>query len=216
MCYKSIKRGLDFIFSLLLIIILSPVFLILYIFVRIFSGSPVFFSQKRVGRDTHLFNMYKFRSMVNNALEFEKKGKNKKNLITPVGKFMRKLNLDELPQSLCILKGDMSFIGFRAPSIDKSEGKIIKEVKRDPLWQDIVSSRPGLTGLGSALHYLNPKKVSKILKKHNIDAKQNNLIDVLNVFYSRNPSFILDLKIIYWTILVELRGITLLFKKNKK
>lgn len=106
------KRVLDIVFSLVLILVFSPVFLIVAVIVRITMGSPVLFSQERIGRDEKAFMLYKFRSMT------EEKGVDGNLLpeqlrLTKVGIFLRSSSLDELPELFSILKGDMSFVGPR-------------------------------------------------------------------------------------------------------
>ena len=109
-CY--IKRILDIIFSLLAIIILSPLYIILAICVRIGMGSPVLFSQERIGLNEELFRLYKFRSMTN-AKDADGNLLPEKDRLTRFGIALRSTSLDELPELFMILKGDMSFVGPR-------------------------------------------------------------------------------------------------------
>ena len=140
--YKIVKRIIDFLVSLFAVILLSPVLLGTAIAVKADSKGPVFFVQKRVGKDKKHFNMYKFRSMrtdtphdmpthlLNNPDAF----------ITKVGKFLRKSSLDELPQLFNILKGDMSIVGPR-PALWNQDDLI---AERDKYGANNI--RPGLTG----------------------------------------------------------------------
>ena len=109
---KYIKRLLDIVLSLIAIIVLSPVYLIVAIVVRIQMGSPVLFSQDRIGKDEKVFKLYKFRSMTN---ETDENGKllPEKDRLTKFGIALRSTSLDELPELFSILKGDMSIIGPR-------------------------------------------------------------------------------------------------------
>ncbi len=109
---RFIKRFLDVILSLLAIIILSPVFMVLAICVRIGMGSPILFSQRRIGKDEKPFSLYKFRSMTNTK---DKDGNllPEKDRLTKFGVALRSSSLDELPELFSILKGDMSFVGPR-------------------------------------------------------------------------------------------------------
>lgn len=109
---RVIKRLFDIILSLLAIIILSPLYLILSICVRIGMGSPVMFSQERIGKDENIFRLYKFRSMTN---EKDADGNllPEKDRLTRFGIALRSTSLDELPELFMILKGDMSFVGPR-------------------------------------------------------------------------------------------------------
>ena len=106
------KRFFDIIFSLIGIIILSPVYLIIAIAVRIFMGSPILFSQDRIGKDEKIFKLYKFRSMTN-AKDENGNLLPEKERLTRFGVALRSPSLDELPELFLILKGDMSFVGPR-------------------------------------------------------------------------------------------------------
>ena len=128
--YFFIKRIIDLIFSILGIILLSPIMLITAIAIKIESKGPVIFSQIRVGKDGKHFKMYKFRSMVQNAEELKEKLLSQNEMsgpmfkmkedprITKVGKFIRKTSIDELPQLFNVIKGDMSLVGPR-PNLPK-------------------------------------------------------------------------------------------------
>lgn len=109
---KYIKRLLDIVLSLIAIIVLSPVYLIVAIVVRIQMGSPVLFSQDRIGKDEKVFKLYKFRSMTN---EMDENGKllPEEKRLTKFGLTLRSTSLDELPELFSILKGDMSIVGPR-------------------------------------------------------------------------------------------------------
>lgn len=110
--YLVIKRGFDFIFSILVLIILCPFLLILMSLILIQMGSPVFFVQKRTTMNERIFKLYKFRTM-SNALDKEGKLLPDNKRVTSVGKFLRATSLDELPELINILKGDMSIVGPR-------------------------------------------------------------------------------------------------------
>ena len=109
---KYIKRLLDIVLSLIAIIVFSPVYLIVAIVVRIQMGSPVLFSQDRIGKDEKVFKLYKFRSMTNETDEHGKLLPEEKRL-TKFGLTLRSTSLDELPELFSILKGDMSIVGPR-------------------------------------------------------------------------------------------------------
>ena len=147
-----LKRGLDIIGGVigsLITITLTP-FIALAIFID--DPGPIFFKQKRVGRNGRLFNIYKFRSMCKDAeakkAQLEKENEAKGIMfkmendprITNVGRFLRKTSLDEFPQFFNILKGDMSLVGTRPPTVDEYE-------KYDPHYKRRLSMKPGLTGL---------------------------------------------------------------------
>lgn len=161
--YEFLKRLLDIIFSLFLLILFSPIILLVALAIKINSKGPIFAdTPERVGKNGKLFKMYKFRSMVQNAhdilrenpnfsqlLEEYKKGSYKlKNdpRITNVGKFIRKYSLDEVPQLLNIVLGDMSLVGPRAYYPDE----LREQQKKYPHTKDavkvVLSVKPGLTG----------------------------------------------------------------------
>ena len=148
--YKFCKRGIDVIVAGVGLILLSPIITIVACAIKLTSKGPIFFLQKRVGKNGELFNMYKFRSMVVNAEELKEKLKHKNEMsgpmfkmkddprVTKVGKFIRKTSLDELPQLWNVLKGDMSLVGPR-PSLPK-------EVEQFDSWMfKRLTVRPGLT-----------------------------------------------------------------------
>ena len=136
---KYIKRILDFILSLLAIIILSPVMLIIYILVRIKLGKPAIFKQQRPGKNEKIFTLYKFRTMTDerdedgNLLPDEKR-------LTKFGKMLRSTSLDELPELFNILKGDMAIVGPRPLLVEYLKLYNDEQRKRHDV-------RPGLTGL---------------------------------------------------------------------
>lgn len=180
---KYIKRILDFIFSLIMLIILMPLMLIIGLIIKIDSKGPVIFKQKRLGRDGKEFEIYKFRSMIVGAEKigtgvYSKKGDNR---VTKIGKFIRMTSIDELPQLLNIIKGEMSFIGPR-PVLTyhpwKYEEYTEKQKKR-------FEVRPGITGLAQ----INGRK----------QVEWNRRIE-LDIEYVNKLSFMLDVKIFIKTI----------------
>lgn len=181
--YKNlIKPILDFLLSLILLIILSPIFLIICLVSKISEpDGKIFFKQNRAGVDNQPFTCYKFRSMKmsapKNASTFELE--NPESFITPFGKFLRKTSLDELPQLINILKGDMSFIGPR-PVILKE--KDLLNLRKE---NGASSVRPGITGL------------AQISGRDNLPFDKKAAYDKE---YAMNVSFINDLKIILKTI----------------
>lgn len=154
--YGVIKRSLDVTLSVIALIILSPVFLIIAAIIKLDSKGPVFFIHKRIGKDGKEIGIYKFRSMVQNAedmiAEFteEQKKEFRENYklqddprVTKIGKILRKTSLDELPQILNILKGDLSIIGPR-PVIKRELEKYENNKEK------FLSVKPGLTGFWAA------------------------------------------------------------------
>ncbi|MCI5726567.1 MAG: sugar transferase [Clostridium sp.] len=148
--YRFIKRTIDIIFSILGLVLLSPLLIIVAIIIKIDSKGPVFFAQERVGYKGNHFKMYKFRSMVVNAEELKEKLQEKNEMsgpmfkikddprVTKIGKFIRKTSIDELPQLINVLLGQMSLVGPR-PSLPK-------EVEKFETWMlERLNVKPGLT-----------------------------------------------------------------------
>ena len=140
---RIIKRAADFLISLLALIILSPVFLMVAILIKLDSDGPIFFTQERVAKAGKIFKMYKFRTMKKNAFDtgIEDVGQDDQR-ITKIGRFLREWTIDELPQLMHILSGDMSLVGPRAlPQHNIKDKRIIK------LWQKRLSVRQGFISL---------------------------------------------------------------------
>lgn len=148
--YEFTKRAIDIFASLAALICLSPIMIVIIILIKIDSRGPVIFSQNRVGKNGKIFKMYKFRSMVINAEDLLKELKSKNEMsgpmfkikhdprVTKIGRFIRKTSLDELPQLINVLKGDMSLVGPR-PNLPK-------EVREFDKWMlDKLVIKPGLT-----------------------------------------------------------------------
>ncbi|MFQ9766175.1 MAG: sugar transferase [Thomasclavelia ramosa] len=171
------KRFFDFILSLIAIIMLSPVYLIVIVLVRIKLGSPVFFTQKRPGKDEKIFKMYKFRTMTNEVDENGNLLPDDKRL-TKFGKLLRSTSLDELPELFNILKGDMSIVGPR-PLL----------VRYLPLYNEYQkhrhNARPGFTGWAQC----NGRNSISWEEKFDLD-----------VYYVNHITFLLDVKIIFKTV----------------
>lgn len=174
---KYIKRIIDFLLSLIGIIIVSPVLLIVSIMVRTKLGSPILFKQERPGLNGKIFKMYKFRTMTNETDENGELLPDEVRL-TKFGKFLRSSSLDELPEMFNILKGDMSIVGPR-PLL----------VKYLPLYSERQSHRhdvrPGLTGYAQ----VNGRNAISWEEKFELD-----------IFYVNNSSFMVDLMIFFKTI----------------
>lgn len=178
MIYRNyVKRLLDIVISSVVLVVLSPLYLVLALLVRIKLGSPVLFYQDRPGKDGEIFKMCKFRSMT------EKRDENGKLLpdeirLTRFGKWLRSTSLDELPELLSILKGEMSLVGPR-PLL----------VQYLPLYNERQRHRhdvrPGLTGLAQ----VNGRNAISWAQKFEYDVE-----------YTEKLSFLLDLKIILKTV----------------
>lgn len=158
--YEVIKRLMDIVVSIILIILFLPVWIIVPILIKLDSTGPIIFRHKRIGKDGKQFVMYKFRSMVQEADEILhrqnpkllKKFKEgdwkleKDPRITKLGRVLRAITIDEFPQLINVLKGDMSIVGPRAYLNDELEEQPKKYPSTKPLITDILSVKPGVTG----------------------------------------------------------------------
>ena len=181
------KRFFDIVFAVLIFAIASPFLLIIALAVKLDSEGPIVFRQKRLGKDGKVFEMYKFRTMVVNAEAGGVYSDNNDPRITKVGNILRKLSLDELPQCINIIKGDMSFVGFRPPLTYHPWPweQYTDEQKK------MFQVRPGITGWAQ----INGRKT----------VEWNNRIK-LNVWYAENLSMWLDLKIAFLTVFKVLKN----------
>lgn len=180
--YKHfLKRVIDFILSLIGLIILSPVFIILCIWIKLDSKGPIFFRQKRVGKNKKHFNILKFRTMyIDTPKDMPTHMlSNPDQYITKAGKFLRKTSLDELPQIINILKGEMAIIGPR-PALWNQDDLIAERDKYEA--NDI---KPGLTGWAQ----INGRDELEIDVKAALDGE-----------YVRRMSFPFDVKCFFGTI----------------
>lgn len=174
------KRLFDIATSLLALLLLGPVLLGTALAVAIESGFPVLFRQTRVGRLGREFGMYKFRSMVKDAASIGPYFTSANDpRITRVGRFIRRISLDELPQLLNVLKGDMSLVGPR-PDVPAQ-----RSLYTEADWAQRCSVRPGITGLAQALYR------SESTEAQRLEA---------DLRYTREASLWLDLKICWWTV----------------
>lgn len=191
-----IKRGFDVVFSFIGLITTFPILLLMAFIIKLDSKGPIFFVQKRVGRNNKDFYIFKFRTMF---VESENKGLltigNKDSRVTKVGYFLRRYKIDEFPQLLNIFKGDMSFVGPR-PELRT----YINYYSSDDL--KILSVRPGMTGLAS-LEYRNEVELLKNAKDPESFYIHSIIPDKLklNKMYIARSSFFFDLKIIFSTII---------------
>ena len=182
MFYLKFKRIYDFVLSLIGLLVLSPLFLLLIILIKIDSKGPILFKQKRIGRHKTHFYILKFRTM---RIDTPKDTpthmlENPKQWITKVGKFLRKTSLDELPQIINILKGDMSIIGPRPALWNQYD--LVEE--RDKY--NVHDLYPGLTGYAQ----INGRDELPIPEKAKLDG-----------YYVKHISLWLDIKIFFGTII---------------
>lgn len=196
-----LKQLFDIIFSFIGIILLLPVFLIIAIIIKLDSKGSVFYRGVRVGKNGKLFRPYKFRTMVDKAenLGGSTTAENDSR-ITKVGRFLRKYKIDEIPQFINVIKGDMSIVGPR-PELKSYTGLYNDSEKI------ILNVRPGITDLcslefSSLDKHVGSTDADKIFEKQILPRKNQ-----LRVEYVKNQSFLLDLKIIcrtVWVILMKL------------
>ena len=191
---RTLKRIGDIVFSLIVLTLGSPIFILIAILVKLSSPGSVFYIQKRVGRNYREFGCIKFRTMYKDAddllpnllekyplmrKEFEKDFKLRQDpRITKLGRFLRRSSLDELPQFFNVLKGEMSVVGPR-PIVNN------EIIKYSLFMEEVISVRPGLTGLW------------QVSGRNNLSYKKRVELDL---FYARNRNFLLDLEIIILTL----------------
>lgn len=183
-----IKHTIDKIFGLILIILISPILALLSIAIKFDSKGPIIFKQKRLGKDGKIFDMYKFRTMYVDAPDLRNEDGSTFNSdddprVTKVGKILRKTSLDELPQILNILKGEMSFIGPR-PDLPDHYDLYSEDDKKKLL------VRPGVTGYAQANGRNSNSWAQRI---------------AMDIYYIENYSLILDIQIFFKTIFSVLK-----------
>lgn len=180
---RYIKRFFDFVISLVSLVVLIPIFAVVSLAIKLESKGPVIFKQQRIGKDGKVFNIYKFRSMCVGAENtgsgvYSGKGDAR---VTKVGKFIRATSIDELPQLVNIIKGDMSFVGPRPPLTYHPWP--IEKYSEEQLKMFLV--RPGITGWAQ----VNGRKGVEWHKRIE-----------LNVWYVNNVSILLDCAIMIKTV----------------
>ena len=182
--YLALKRGFDILASGIATVILSPVFVVTAIAIKRYDGGPVFYKQQRLTKDGKIFEVLKFRSM---RVDAEKDGVarlstgDKDDRITPVGRFIRKVRIDELPQLLNILKGDMTICG---PRPERPE--IAAQYEEDlPEFRLRLQAKAGLTGYAQVYGKYNTTPYDKL---------------VMDLMYIAHPSFWQDLQIMFATV----------------
>ena len=195
--YKYIKRILDFSMSIIGLVVLFPVFLVILFLIRIDSPGPILFKQKRIGINKTYFNILKFRTMRTDTPQDTPTHllENVDDWITPIGKFLRKTSLDELPQIINIIKGEMSIIGPR-PALWNQYDLV---AERDKYGANDI--KPGLTGLAQ----IRGRDELPIKLKAQYDGE-----------YKEKMSFILDLKCFFGTITSVLKSDGVVEGKRKE
>ena len=188
---QSVKRMIDVMVSILAMIFLIPLYVFTAVGVLLSSKGPILYSQERIGIGGKPFKMHKFRSMFSVA---EKMGPQLSSdddpRITPFGKFIRKVRLDEIPQFYTVLKGDMSLVGPRP----ERQYYIDQIVKRAPHYRLLLKVKPGITSWGQ-VKYGYASDVDEMIERLKYD-----------ILYIENMSLAMDLKIMIYTILIVLQG----------
>lgn len=192
-----VKRFIDIIVSASALIVLAPLFLVIALFIKLDDGGPVFFRQLRWGLKGRKITVLKFRSMRKEAcdpsgIQQTVKGDSR---LTDIGAVLRKTNIDELPQLLNVLRGDMSLVGPRCHAINmRAAGRLYEELVPDYHHRHIM--RPGITGLAQTRGWRGPTA-------RPLQARARIACDI---YYVKNFSLLLDLKILFKTLVIELRG----------
>lgn len=186
-----LKRVIDIVVSVMVLIILSPMYAILSILIKLDSKGPVFFKQERIGKHGQPFNIYKFRTMILNA---EAKGPALSSdfdpRITRIGRFLRKTRLDEFPQFYNVLIGEMSLVGPRP----ERQFYIDQIVKHAPHYKHLHKVKPGITSWGQ-VKYGYAENVEQMIERLKYD-----------ILYIENMSLALDFKILAYTVITVIEG----------
>ena len=188
--FDAVKRIYDIILALIILIITLPFWVIIGLFIKLDSKGPILFKQTRIGKNNKLFKIVKFRTMATTGNDFSPTAKNDKR-ITKFGSFLRKIRIDEIPQMINIIKGEVSFVG---PRPERPE--LIKELEQTiPFYRERMLVKPGITGWDQISGEYHSPSREDTLKKLQYD-----------LFYIKNRSVYLDLSIILKTIATVLGG----------
>ena len=189
-----LERIVDITVSIVALIVFSPIMLIIAVSIYLEDGRPIIFKQKRVGKNGKLFTMYKFRSMKQVERDKPLFADQEQDRITKVGRIIRKLRFDELPQFYNVLKGDMSVVGPRPEAVDFHQEMISKI----PFYENRLKAKPGISGW------------AQINYKHTTNLEEYKNKTEYDLWYVKNKSVLVDLKIITQTLE------TMLFKRGAK
>lgn len=181
---KFLKTPFDYLFSILILVFIMPLILLIIVLIKLSSSGPIFFNQKRLGKNGRVFLLYKFRTMTHKPRSNKSEVFLDNPEITTIGRFLRRFKLDELPQIFNVLIGDMSIVGPR-PCLPSLQSEFNADGKKR------IKVKPGLTGLAQ----INGNIYLSWPQRWELDAK-----------YVENISFLLDLKILINSVGVVLLG----------
>jgi exopolysaccharide biosynthesis polyprenyl glycosylphosphotransferase len=185
------KRFIDIAIAIVALILLSPLFILIAILVKLSSDGPIFFTQERIGINAQPFQIIKYRTMVQNSEQNGPQLSSKNDArITKVGRFLRKTRIDEFPQFLNVLKGEMSIVGPRP----ERQFYIDKIKQKDPQYLYLHKVRPGITSWGQ-VKYGYAENVEEMIQRMKYD-----------LLYIRNMSLALDFKIMFYTFAIILKA----------
>lgn len=198
--YNFFKRSFDLLFAALFLIVFSPIYLLTIIIIKIVSPGPAIYKAMRVGKDGKLFKCYKFRSMRVDSGKVKLTTLENDERIFPFGKFIRKTKIDEMPQVVNILKGDMSVVGPRPEDLENAEKVYVGEFKH------ILDVKPGLTSTASLYDYTHGElfEDEDLYEKEFLPQKLK-----LELYYVNHSSFFYDIFLVLktaWLIILKTLG----------
>jgi putative colanic acid biosynthesis UDP-glucose lipid carrier transferase len=198
--YEFLKRCFDLLFAVCFLVVFSPVYIISWLIVKIVSPGPAIYKAKRVGKDGKLFNCYKFRSMRVDSGKVRLTTLENDDRIFPFGKFIRKAKIDEMPQVVNILKGEMSVVGPRPEDQENADKVYVGEYKH------IMDVKPGLTSTASLYDYTHGElfEDEESYEKEFMPKKLK-----LELYYVNHRSFWYDIQLVLrtaWLIILKTGG----------
>ena len=210
--YNVSKRLLDIVVSLVSLTLLLPLFIPIIILLRLTAEGEVFYFQERIGLKNSRFQIWKFATMLKNSMNMGTGSITLQNdfRVTPIGKFLRKTKINELPQIINILKGDISLVGPR-PLVTKTFSAYTEEIQ-----STIYNVKPGLTGIGSIV-FRDEESLISAVKDEDPHEFYKRIIapykGELEMWYQKNKSFFLDFQLIFMTAWVILFPESRLYEK---
>ena len=210
--YKFFKRSLDIVVSFVALVILLPFFIPIIIILKFTAEGEVFYFQERIGINNSKFQIFKFATMLKNSLNMGSGSITLQNdyRVTFIGKFLRKTKINELPQIINILKGDMSLVGPR-PLVNKTFSAY-----NDDVQSNIYKVKPGITGIGSILFRDEEAIISAVSDEDPFEFYKRIIAPYkgeVEMWYQKKCSFYLDIQLILMTAWVILFPKTTLYEK---